>query len=409
MRLKFIIYISILILPLFGLLFSCSEDKGGKPLENSTIAPGEVEGIAIENLPGKAKLTYSLPDDKDLLYVVAEYALENGTKMEVKASYYNNSMLLEGFRGNSETEVTVYAVNRSEVKSSPVKIKVNPLLAPIFDVYDALTVQPDFGGLRIKTVNPTKENLSILVLQKNTQGDWEPSPKSIYTKTTTVNQALRGFEIKPQEFAFVIRDRWLNVTDTLFQEVTPIFEQLMPKSSYGAIKLANDAQVIGTYPVTNLWDGQFLEWWGSYFTGRTLDIGNHLVTFDIGKITKLSRLRIWQFSEPIGGQRLYYYLGAMRKFRIWGSNTLNNGDLSGWTNMGEYEVGKDFFEVIKPSGLPYAQENNDDLIAARDGQDWEISIDKPAVRYLRIECLENWTGGQFMAVSEVHVYGNPNF
>lgn len=409
MRLKFIKYISILILPLFGLLFSCSEDKGAKPLENSTIAPGEVEGIAIENLPGKAKLTYSLPDDKDLLYVVAEYALENGTKMEVKASYYNNSMLLEGFRGNSETEVTVYAVNRSEVKSSPVKIKVNPLLAPIFDVYDALTVQPDFGGLRIKTVNPTKENLSILVLQKNTQGDWEPSPKSIYTKTTTVNQALRGFEIKPQEFAFVIRDRWLNVTDTLFQEVTPIFEQLMPKSSYGAIKLANDAQVIGTYPVTNLWGGQFLEWWGSYFTGRTLDIGNHLVTFDIGKITKLSRLRIWQFSEPIGGQRLYYYLGAMRKFRIWGSNTLNNGDLSGWTNMGEYEVGKDFFEVIKPSGLPYAQENNDDLIAARDGQDWEISIDKPAVRYLRIECLENWTGGQFMAVSEVHVYGNPNF
>lgn len=409
MRLKFIKYISILILPLFGVLFSCSEDKGAGPLEHSTIAPGEVEGIAIENLPGKAKLTYSLPDDKDLLYVVAQYALENGTKMEVKASYYNNSMLLEGFRGNTETEVTVYAVNRSEVKSSPVKIKVNPLLAPIFDVYDALTVQPDFGGLRIKTVNPTKENLSILVLQKNTQGDWEPSPKSIYTKTTTVNQALRGFEIKPQEFAFVIRDRWLNVTDTLFQEVTPIFEQLMPKSSYGAIKLANDAQVIGTYPVTNLWDGQFLEWWGSYFTGRTLDIGNHLVTFDIGKITKLSRLRIWQFSEPIGGQRLYYYLGAMRKFRIWGSNTLNNGNLSGWTNMGEYEVGKDFFEVIKPSGLPYAQENNDDLIAARDGQDWEISIDKPAVRYLRIECLENWTGGQFMAVSEVHVYGNPNF
>lgn len=409
MRLKFIKYISILILPLFGVLFSCSEDKGAKPLEHSTIAPGEVENIAVQNLPGKAKLTYSLPDDKDLLYVVAQYALENGTKMEVKASYYNNSMLLEGFRGNTETEVTVYAVNRSEVKSSPVKIKVNPLLAPIFDVYDALTVQPDFGGLRIKTVNPTKENLSILVLQKNTQGDWEPSPKSIYTKTTTVNQALRGFEIKPQEFAFVIRDRWLNVTDTLFQEVTPIFEQLMPKSSYGAIKLANDAQVIGTYPVTNLWDGQFLEWWGSYFTGRTLDIGNHLVTFDIGKITKLSRLRIWQFSEPIGGQRLYYYLGAMRKFRIWGSNTLNNGDLSGWTNMGEYEVGKDFFEVIKPSGLPYAQENNDDLIAARDGQDWEISIDKPAVRYLRIECLENWTGGQFMAVSEVHVYGNPNF
>lgn len=399
MKLKFIKSILIFILSL-GVLISCSKDDGASPLENSGIAPGKVENVVVQNLPGKVKLTYSLPNDEDLLYVVAQYTLENGTKMEEKASYFNSSLTLKGFKGLTEREVTLYAVSKSEVKSAPVVVKVNPLRAPIYDVFDSMTVQPDFGGLRIKADNLSKENLAILVLVKNSQGDWEPLPNSIYTSALEINQAIRGFEVVNQKFAFVIRDRWLNISDTLYQDITPIYETLMPKSNYVGINLPTDAT--SPYPVSNLYDGQTLEWWGSYFTFRTLDIGPHLVTLDIGKKTKLSRIKIWNFSEPIGGQRLYYYLGAMKKFKIWGSNTLNNGDISGWTQLGE-------FEIKKPSGLPYAQENNDDLLAAKDGQDYEIGIDMPSVRYIRIQCDENWAGGQFMAISEVQVYGNPNF
>ena len=382
---------------------ACSEEEGPKPLESNTIAPAVVENVTVENLPGKAKLTYTLPSDKDLLYIVARYTLENGTPMEVKASYYRNWMLLEGFAGESEREVKIYAVNRSETESEPITVKVLPSRAPIFDVFETLTAEPDFGGLRVKALNSTSEDLAILVMQKNTQGDWEPIPTSIYTAATEISRSLRGFNVEPQDFALVVRDRWLNVTDTLFTTITPYFEQLMPKSQNVAVHLSNDTQVIGTYPVSNLWDGETLEWWGSYFTDRTVDVGNHLVTWDIGQITKLSRLHIWQFSEPIGGQRLYYYLGAMKKFRIWGSNQISDPNLeSGWTLLGEYEI-------KKPSGLPYGQENNDDLVAAQNGADYEIPLDAPAVRYLRIECLDNWIGGKFMAVSEVNVYGNPNF
>ena len=383
---------------------SCAEDQGPQPLEHNSNPPAEVTNVAVQNLPGKAKLTYTLPSDDDLLYVVARYTLENGTPMEVKASYYTNSLLLEGFAGQSTTEVKIYAVNRSETESKPVVVTVAPTKAPIFDVYDSLIAQPDFGGIRITADNPTKEEIGILVMQKNIQGDWVPLRTSIYTSVDEVKQSLRGFESVDQEFAIVVRDRWLNYTDTLVTTIKPLFEQLMPKSGYVGVKLANDAKTINNaYPISNLFDGQFLEYWGSYFTDRTIDVGNHLVTFDVGKTTKLSRLRIWNFSEPINGQRMYYYLGAMKKFRIWGSNTLNDGTLdSNWTLMGEYEI-------KKPSGLPYGQENNDDLLAAKDGADYEIALDKPAVRYLRIECLENWIGGKFMAVSEVHVYGNPNF
>lgn len=398
-----ILSIRILILCLVVTFVSCAEDKGPQPLEHNSNPPAEVTNVTIENLPGKVKLTYTLPSDEDLLYVVARYKLENGTPMEAKASYYSNSLLLEGFAGQSTSEVKIYAVNRSETESKPVVVTVAPQKAPIFDIFDSLVAQADFGGIRITADNPTKEEIGILVMQKNIQGDWVPLRTSIYTSVDEIGQSLRGFEAVPQDFAIVVRDRWLNYTDTLYTNIEPLFEQLMPKSAFAGIKLANDAKVIGTYPVSNMWDGQFLEWWGSYFTDRTIDVGNHLVTFDIGAKTKLSRLRIWNFSEPIGGQRMYYYLGAMKKFRIWGSNNLNDGTLdSNWTLLGEYEI-------KKPSGLPYGQENNDDLLAARDGADYEIALDKPAVRYLRIECMENWIGGKFMAVSEVHVYGNPNF
>lgn len=391
-------------LPLVVTLFGCSAEEGPQPLEKNSNAPGIVKNIAVENLPGKARITYTLPNDQDLLYVVARYILENGTPVEVKASYYNNSMLLEGFAGLTSTEVTVNAVNRSEVESEPAVVTVTPLRAPVFDVFESIETKPDFGGIRVNAENPTREDIAILVMQKNEKGDWEPLTQSIYTGAAVISKSIRDSQwgTDPQDFAIAVRDRWLNVTDTLFTQIVPIFEQLMPKSNYKAATLPSDAPSIGGnwYPISNMWDGETLEYWGSFFSDRSIAIGPHTETFDIGQETKLSRLHIWNFSEPIGGQRLYYYLGAMKTFRIYGANELND-DIDTWTLLGEYEI-------TKPSGLPYGQEDNDDLVAAQNGADYDISIDMPSVRYLRIMCLENWVGQQFMAISEINVYGNPN-
>lgn len=396
--------IRVLILSLLVTFVSCSDDQSPKPLEKNSNPPAQVTNIAIENLPGKAKLTYTLPSDKDLLYVVARYTLENGTPMEVKASYYSNSMLLEGFAGGSATEVKVFAVNKSETESKPVALSVNPEKAPIYDIFDSMKVEPNFGGIRITADNPTKEEIGILVMQKNIQGDWVPLSTSIYTSVAEIKRSLRGFQSVDQEFAIVVRDHWLNYTDTLVTTIKPFFEVMMPKSAFSIVRLANDAAPLETWwPVSNLWDGEVTQAGGGYYTSKVIDVGNHLTTFDIGTSTKLSRLRIWNYSQPIGGKRLYYYLGAMKKFRIWGSNQVTDPNLAtGWTLLGEYEI-------KKPSGLPYGQENNDDLLGAKDGDDYEIDIDQPKVRYLRIECVENWIGTKFMEITEVSVYGNPNF
>ena len=51
-----------------GLLFvfgSCAEDMV-KPIENDKDAPGTVQNVKTESLPGAVKFTYTLPSDPDL-------------------------------------------------------------------------------------------------------------------------------------------------------------------------------------------------------------------------------------------------------------------------------------------------------------------------------------------------------
>ena len=75
MKLKFSKY---LVVSLIGLIMSCSDEDIQTPLEQNDTPPQQVTDVQVENLPGKARLTYTLPVDQDLLYVQANYTLENG-------------------------------------------------------------------------------------------------------------------------------------------------------------------------------------------------------------------------------------------------------------------------------------------------------------------------------------------
>ena len=140
-------------------------------------------------------------------------------------------------------------------------------------------------------------------------------------------------------------------------------------------------------------------WTQIYLTEGTYTASNHILTFDMGVQAKLSRIVIWDYPEYFNG-RSYYYLAAMKRFRIYGSDVLEtSGDLSKWTLLGEYEE-------VKPSGLPYGQQTNEDYQTANAGFSWDIPIEMPRVRYIRIENLENWAGGRQFAIGELQAYGN---
>jgi hypothetical protein len=95
----------------------CKEDRL-EPMGHDSTPPGQVSNVGVESLPGKVKLTYTLPGDPNLLYVKAVYRLNSGAMREIKASYYTNTMTLDGFGDTNVHDVQVYAVNRSEVAST---------------------------------------------------------------------------------------------------------------------------------------------------------------------------------------------------------------------------------------------------------------------------------------------------
>ncbi|MCL6218201.1 DUF4959 domain-containing protein [Zunongwangia pacifica] len=382
-------------------MISCSDEDLQTPLESNEVAPQQVSDVSVENLPGKAKISYRLPEDQDLLYVKAEYTLANGREMVVKSSYYNSTMLLEGFAGEESNEVEITTVNRSEKESEPVKVTVNPLKAPIYDVFETIESGAAFGGLYINAENPDREDLALLLMEKNDLGDWVINPFSVYTKTDEIKRTIRGYDTIPREFAITVRDRWLNYTDTLFTTIKPLFEEAIP-TPYKGIKLPNDAPRHNSTPLDGLWDGNLMNWAGVYLTQGTYTENLHMFTFDLQVEAKLSRIVIWDYPEYFNG-RTYYYKGCMKKFEIYGASELDtSGDLSSWTLLGTYEE-------TKPSGLPYGQQNNEDYETALAGFSWEIPADMPKVRYIRIRNLENWEGGKSLAIGELQVYGNTKF
>ncbi|MCC8407442.1 DUF4959 domain-containing protein [Mucilaginibacter sp. UR6-1] len=381
-------------------LSSCKEDMDYKtPAGGDGSVPQVVSNVTVENLAGKARITYKLPNDKNLLYVKAVYKNSAGATAETKSSYYKDTLTVEGFADTLEHEVSLYSVSRSEVLSSPVVIKVRPLEAPFKKVFKTISVINAFGGYNLTALNPTRDNVAIIVMKRNAFNQFEVDNfKSIYTRTDDIISKIRGLDTTNHEYAVYVKDKWGNSSDTLVVNVKPIYEAKLDPGKFRGFVLPGDApQVTNGARLEYAWDGQ-LGWpWVSFTAQVTGGTNPHMITFDTGVTAKISRIWIRPFPE---GTR-FYYLSTMRRFEIYGAtNPSLNGALDGsWTLMGTYEV-------KKPSGLPYGTDNAEDQATAAAGFSWEVDLNAPKVRYIRIRCLENWAGGTAQSINELEVYGS---
>lgn len=387
------------LLSLTAAFSGCKEDQLG-PLENNTTPPGKVSNVTIKNGAGNASITFSLPADKDLLYVKAVYYLANGQEMEVKTSYYGNTLLVEGFGDTNEHEVKIYAVNRSEVASEPTIVKVKPLENPIWGVYRSLKAVADFGGLNFKGSNPAKADLAIEVLVLS-KGKYVPTAKNIYTAAPEIDQSIRGLDTLTQKFAITIRDRWLNYSDTLFTTLKPLYETVLPKSTYKEVILPTDSpQEYTSTGVSKMWDGNIIDWPSVCLTKTTV-LTPQWVTFDLGRTATLSRIVVWNYPEYLNAGRTYYYGGNLKDFEIWGTdNPPADGSFNNWVMLGKYSS-------TKPSKSAYGVQTSEDYAFANAGISYNFAVGLKKVRYIRIKSINNWQGTSFMSVSEVQLYGDP--
>src|SRR5215831_9856499 len=115
-----------------GGLYSCKKtDDERKPLFISDKKPMAITNVQVTNVEGAAIITYKLPEDPSILYVQADYAINDKTTRQAKVSYYSDTIRVNGFAKEGDYKVVLYSVSRSEVKSDPVEITVKPL-TPVY-------------------------------------------------------------------------------------------------------------------------------------------------------------------------------------------------------------------------------------------------------------------------------------
>lgn len=371
----------------------CKQDKL-EPVENDNVKPGPVSNVKAESMPGTVKLSYQLPSDPDLLYIMAEYTDKYGKVIQGKASYFTNTLTIQGFADANVHKMSIYAVDRSENKSDPVVVDVNALTPPIFDVKASLDLQADFGGVNVSYLNQNEADIAVVVSYKDSLGFFVPN-ETVYTKLKQGVFTSRGLPSKPTVFAVYIRDRWNNRTDTVFKTLTPIFEKELDKAKFKEVVFPTD---IGGYGnglvVSNIWDKKINADNSMWHSRGDAGMPMH-ISFDLGVTAKLSRFVLWQ--RP--GQYIYNH-GNPKRYEVWGAtNPPADGSYNNWVLLKSCVS-------VKPSGQAPGINSQDDVAAAAKGEEWNVPLTAPKVRYIRVKILENWIGGLQAHIAEMSFYGD---
>ena len=386
--------LSLFVILVIAVIQSCGEYVANSPIEKDNVAPAPIFNAVVENLPGAALISYSLPSDDDLLYVLARYTNKDGKIFDFRSSYYTNRIMVEGFGDMNEYTINLYAVDRSENKSAPLAVKINPLESQANITARSLDIKPDFGGMSFTFSNDSEADLAFVILTKDLDSVLIVA-ETFFTSRASAKFAVRGYDAEPRLFGVVVRDKWGNLSDTIFKELIPIYEIRLDKSLFRPKVFPNDA------PATH-WGGSLEYIWDDIVSDKAAHTGNDATTepkhisFDLGVNAKLSRINL----KTIPDDKHWYNDVSPRFYEVWGSLDPDpSGSLDSWIKLATVEN-------IKPSGLSIGTITEDDREAGRNGDDFDIPIEMPQVRYLRIRSLRNWSGNSNMCISEITVGGN---
>lgn len=383
------------------LIISCKEDTIGQfPIDN--VPPGQVSNPQVSNFRGGSTITYTLPDDLDLLYVKAVYTLPNGTNMEVKTSSYANTLTLKGFGRSTTSTVELISVDRSKNESEPVLVEINPLDSPIFEIFSKLNVIATFGGVKLTWENLYNEDVVIDVLIKDND-EMFTQIERFYTATSG-SGAVRNQKPVESVFGIVVSDMYDNHTDTLCLTLTPFEETELDKELWRDMKLCPVIKVnaFGTPNMNVLWNNVYINtnaYEQMYYLNDGEDGEKAFFTFDLGVTAQLSRFKFW------GRTKWYFNLHHPKEFEIWGTDDpLIAADPCSWYGWKLLTTGIS----EKPSGPDPVSDNmltNEDMALALAGEEFEFPAENPPVRFVRFRKIRTWTNSPSLFLTELSFWG----
>lgn len=379
------------------MLAACEEDFIGQyPVDD--VAPAKVSNATVENLPGRVKISYSLPNDTDLLYVKAVYTDSHGKKQEVRASNFKNSMEIKGFAKSASQKIDLVSVDRSQNESDPVSITIEPLDAPIYSILESVKITPSWGGMKISWDNPENEQIFMYVSMPAEDGS-DQIIQTIISTEADGNSAVRGLDAVETNFKIVIRDLYENYTDEVVTTVTPLYEKFIEPDKFILMALATNMNWHKTRNNAGaLFDGVKTSDKPIYMETKVKVDGvpYSYFTVDLGETFKLSRIKFW------GRLPNYAFsLHSPRHFQIWGTSdpeaAANPNNWTGW------EMIMDDWSH-KPSG-DGPDVTAEDKAYATEGEEYEVPESANALRYCRFVCLETWTKSANLNMNEMEFYG----
>lgn len=399
--------LTILFLFLIAAAIGCKKNNNGfnEVISDDTSKPETVSNIKVENFNGGANITYDLPNSPNILYVLAKYKINGTASRETKSSYYQDTVVVNGFEEAKSYEVTLYTVSRANVSSDPITVVVNPT-TPVYKlVRPSIDVVPDFGGVQVTGLNPSKKEVGIILLTYNASTQAMEIADQYYTKLDTIKYSLRGYRSVPQDFAVYVTDKWGNVSDTLKKNLTPIFEEALDKSRFSTLSYSSDSRIGYNWPVSNMWNNRAD---GDGWHTAEGEPSPYTASFSVGRSYQLSRFELFQRTGE------YTYAGGnAQEFALWGSNVANPSDqrlplvapegtvLGDWINLGNYKF------PPPPSGNPPGSITTADQDFVRRGVSFKVSLQAPVVRNLRIAVSKTWGNNGVAYIMELTPFGTP--
>ena len=382
---------------LFFAASSCSKQDDGDTTPPSVLT---VDSVTPTN--GGGIISYTLPNDDDILYVRAEYTNSNGVDVSRASSSYNNSIEIDGLNQTTALTITLYVVDENYNQSAPIYVELVPLESFIYLVQESIEVNTDLGGFRITWENIQSKTVYVFVHINN---GTEEEIRILSSNNSSESIAVRG--LPSEEITISTRIEDFDENSTTLEEkgtLTPLFEQVIDKSTW---TLVASQSVNG-----NAWEGASVNFWddvidttnnnsdNSYFmiwrdlNGGSLNWPLDLV-IDLNKNVKVTRFTVWQRAYWYNGPSdipYYFQEENMKSFTMYASN-----DAQVWEELGQFDIGdpRDSDGNIPQSALD----------SAANGHEFELDEVSESFRYLKFSVTSNYGSEAYVNGSEITMYG----
>lgn len=384
----------------FLFLLGCNENEN----QDST-PPGSLTIESVTPTNGGGILTYSLPNDSDILFVRAEYTNSLGNDVYRVSSSHNNSIEIDGLNQNTPISVRLFVIDENENISEPTDVEFTPLPSFIYLVQESISISPTLGGVNIEWENIAEKTVYVHLHIVNAG---EEEIRILSSDKEFENISVRGLESVEMTFLTKVEDFDGNITDLEEKAtISPLFEEMIDKSTW---TLMSQLSVDG-----NAWEGETDNFWddivdtaetnsdNSYFiiwrdaNGGVLNWPLDIV-INLNKNVKIHRLKVWQrafwYNGPTGIP-YYYQEENIRSFDLYASE--NSQD---WTLLGQYDIGD-----------PSDQDGNipqDFIDAAANGHDFDLEGVSDKFRYLKFSITSNYGSDTYVHGSEITLWGLDN-